>query len=157
MRKVFLLPFLCISLNVFSQSDTSILKFINPSALATPKGYSHAVHLDLGNAKMIIMSGQVALDKQGNVVGKGDLAKQIEQTFLNIKALVEDAGGTMNDVVKISNYLIDLSQIQVFRDIRDKFINVKDPPASTTVQVSRLFREELLVEIEATAIILKRK
>jgi 2-iminobutanoate/2-iminopropanoate deaminase len=105
---------------------------------------------------MIIISGQVALDKQGNLVGKENLAKQLEQTFLNIKSIVEEAGGTMNDVVKITNYLIDISQIQVFRDVRDKFVNVKKPPASTTVQVSRLFRDDFLVEIEAIAIISKR-
>lgn len=140
----------------FSQSDTSNVKFVNPSSISKPKGYSHSVQIDIGSAKMIIISGQVALDKQGNLVGKGDLAKQLEQIFMNIKNIVEETGGTINDVVKISNYLIDISQIQVFRDVRDKFLNVKNPPASTTVQVSRLFRDDFLVEIEAIAIISKR-
>jgi enamine deaminase RidA (YjgF/YER057c/UK114 family) len=88
---------------------------------------------------------------------EGRLAKQIELTFLNIKAFIQDADGTMIQRCKISNHLIDLSQLQLFSDIRDKFINVRTTAASTTVQLSRLFRQELLVEIEATAIILRTK
>lgn len=72
---------------------------------------------------MIIISGQVPLDKQGNLVGKSDLAKRAEQIFLNIKSIVEDAGGTMDNVVKTGIYMVDVSQVQTFRDVRNKFIN----------------------------------
>jgi 2-iminobutanoate/2-iminopropanoate deaminase len=111
------------------------------------------VSIDLGNSKMLIISGQIAFDNKGNLIGKGDMAKQTEQAFLNIKSIVEDAGGTMNDVVKLGNFLTDISQIQTVRRVRDKFINTKNPPASTTVQVSKLVRDDLMIEIEATAII----
>lgn len=123
-----------------SQPETPIVKFQNSTSVSTPKGYSHSAEIDLGNCKMIIISGQVPLDKQGNIVGKDDLAKQAEQVFLNIKNIVEEAGGTMGNVVKTGIYMVDVSQVQVFRDIRNKFINPEKPPASPLMQVSKLFQ-----------------
>lgn len=146
-----LLPFLG-----FSQTDTSLIKFMNPGGLAVPKGYSHAVKVDLGTCYMLLLSGQIALDSKGEVTGKGDLGKQTEQVFRNIKTIVEAAGGTMDHLVKIGVYLTDVSQVQAFRDTRNKFINAQYPPTSTLVQVSKLIRDDLLVEVEATAIIPKR-
>ncbi len=139
----------------YGQNNEALVKFVNPNSVAIPKGYSTTAQVDLGNSKMIIISGLVSLDKQGNVVGKSDFGKQVEQIFLNLKSIVEEAGGTMSDVVKLGCYFTDISQIQTFRDIRDKYVNIKSPPTSTAVQVSRLVREDFLVEIEATAIIRK--
>ena len=110
-----------------SETDTSIVKFKNSTSVSTPKGYSHSVEIDLGNCRMIIISGQVPLDKQGNLVGKDDLAKQTEQVFLNIKNIIEESGGTMGHIVKTGIYMVDLTQIQTFRDIRNKFINLQSP------------------------------
>ncbi len=140
----------------FSQPDIPIVKFQNATSVSTPKGYSHSVEIDLGNGKMIIISGQVPLDKQGNLVGKGNFAKQAEQVFLNIKSIIEEAGGTMDAIVKTGIYMTDLTQIETFRNVRNKFINLQNPPASTLVQVSKLFSDDWLLEIEATAIISKR-
>lgn len=140
-----------------TQMDTSLVRFFNPSSLSTPKGYSHAAEIDLGTCKMIIISGQVALDQQGNLVGKNDLAKQTEQVFLNIRHIVEDAGGNMGHVVKLGYFILDVAQIQTVRDVRNKFINPQTPPASTLVQVSKLFRDDILIEVEATAIIPKKR
>jgi 2-iminobutanoate/2-iminopropanoate deaminase len=141
----------------FSQTDTSVVKFINPPALSTPKGYSHAAEIDLGTCKMLIMSGQVAIDSKGDLVGKGDFSKQAEQVFQNIRSLVESAGGNMNNIVKLGFYVLDVNQLPSLRLIRDKFVNVKTPPASTLVQVSKLFRDDILIEVEATAIIPSKK
>jgi 2-iminobutanoate/2-iminopropanoate deaminase len=156
MKKLIVLPLLLIVMLSMAQKDSSIIKFANPAALSSPKGYSHAATIDLGNCTMIIISGQVALDSSGSLVGKGDVSKQTEQVFLNIKNVVHEFGGTMANVVKLGIYMIDVSQIQAVRDVRNKFINVKNPPASTLVQVSKLFRDDLLIEIEATAIIPKK-
>ncbi|MDX2303723.1 MAG: RidA family protein [Microscillaceae bacterium] len=123
----------------------------------SPAGYSQYVEVDLGTAKMLLISGQVPLDEQGNTVGVGDLSKQIEQTFTNLKNIIEKAGGTMSDIAKLNYYLVDMSQILLLRELRNKFINVQNPPASTAVQVERLFREDVLIEIEATVIIPKKK
>jgi enamine deaminase RidA (YjgF/YER057c/UK114 family) len=106
---------------------------------------------------MLIISGQIALDNKGNLIGKDDLGKQTEQVFLNIKSIVEGAGGNMNNVVKLGYFLTDISQIKAVRQVRDKYVNVKAPPASTTVQVSKLVRDDLLIELEATAIIPNKK
>lgn len=145
--------FLLESFYSFSQQDTSLVKLINPPSLSTPRGYSHVAEINLGNCTMLIISGQVALDEKGNLVGKDDMAKQAEQVFKNIKNCVANAGGTMDNIVKLSYFILDVSQIQKVRDVRDKFINTTKPPASTLVQVSKLFREDILIEIEATAII----
>lgn len=157
MKKLLILPFLFITTLVFSQNDTSLVKFLNPSSVSAPKGYSHAVEVDLGTCRMIIISGQVAIDSKGNLVGKDDFSKQAEQVFQNIKNIVESAGGNMNNVVKLGFYILDVNQIQTLRSVRDKFINIKSPPASTLVQVSKLFRDDILIEVEATAIIPNKK
>lgn len=156
MKKIIPLLLLFLPILGFSQTDTSLTKFMNPAGLSVPKGYSHAVKVDLGTCYMLLLSGQIALDSKGEVTGKGDLGRQTEQVFRNIKAIVEAAGGTMDHVVKIGVYLTDISQVQAFRDARNKFINAQYPPASTLVQVSKLIRDDLLVEVEATAIIPKR-
>ena len=105
---------------------------------------------------MLLISGQVALDAQGNLVGRNDLSKQTEQVFRNIKQLVETSGGTMQQVAKLSYFMLDISQIQAVRDVRNRYLNMAAPPASTAVQVSKLFRDDLLIEIEATVIIPKK-
>jgi 2-iminobutanoate/2-iminopropanoate deaminase len=154
---LYLLLLLCFGSTCFAQLPHRVITFKNPSALSTPKGYSQTAEIDLGSSKMIIMAGQVALNKDGQLVGAGDMAQQTEQVFNNIKSIVEDAGGTMNDIVKLNYYLKDVSKIQQVRAIRDKYINTKTPPASTLVEVSKLFRDDMLIEIEATAVIPKKK
>ena len=155
MKNIYFPFLLLISLAGFSQTDTSIVKFHNSTSVSQPKGYSHSVEIDLGSCKMIIVSGQVALDNEGNLIGKGDLAKQTEQVFTNIMNIITESGGKMDDMVKIDVYMLDVTQVQVFRDVRNKFINQQKPPTSTLVQVSKLFRDDLLIEIEATVIIPK--
>jgi len=140
----------------FAQTDASAVKFLNPATVAAPHGYSHAVEVDLGTCEMVIISGQVALDSKGNLVGPGDYEKQTEQIFINIKNIVESAGGQMDNVVKLGFFIRDVGQIQKVRTVRDRFINIKNPPASTLVEVSKLFRDDVLIEIEATAIIPKK-
>lgn len=157
MKCIASLLFFCLQLNAFAQSDTSIIKFDNPAVVYPGKGYSQTVSVDLGTCTMLVLSGQVAFDKNGNLVGKDDLTKQTEQIFSNIKSIVEDAGGSMNQLIKINFYILDVSKIQSVRNVRDKFVNTNQPPASTLVQVSKLFRDDVLIEIEATAIISKKK
>ncbi len=156
MKKIFLLTLMLITLASFAQTDSNILRLINPPALNPPKGYSHMAVINLGTCKMLIMSGQVGIDGKGHLAGN-DVAKQTEQTFLNIVALVESEGGSISNVVKLSYFMLDVEQIQTVRAVRDKYINIQTPPASTLVQVSKLFRPDILIEIEATAIIPNKK
>ena len=138
-----------------AQAQQTLVKFDNPKSIYPPKGYSHTVTIDLGTCRMIILSGQVALDLQGNLVGKGDLGSQAEQVFQNIKNGITAAGGNMDHLVKLNYFVLDGNEIQPIRDVRDKYINTKTPPASTLVKVSGLFREDILIEIEATFVIPK--
>ncbi|MBC6491808.1 endoribonuclease L-PSP [Flavihumibacter stibioxidans] len=140
----------------FSQTDTSFVHFRNPTSVSPAKGYSHSVEVDLGNSKMIVISGQIALDNKGNLIGKNNLAEQTEQVFTNINNIVTESGGTMDNVIKIGIFMTDITQVQVMRDVRNKFFNHLKPPTSTLVQVCKLVRDDLLIEIEATAIIPKK-
>jgi 2-iminobutanoate/2-iminopropanoate deaminase len=141
-----------VTLTAFSQPD-SIVKFVNPASISSPKGFSQAVQVDLGTCKMLMISGQVAFDQQGNLIGKANFSEQATRVFNNIKSIIEAQGGKMNNLVKINIYLTDINQLATFREIRDQFINTNAPPASTLVQVNHLFRDDVLLEIDATAII----
>jgi len=155
MKSILLIALLLAATTSFAQTNNTV-QLINPSTLSTPKGYSHAAVVDLGTCTMVIISGQVALDSAGNLVGKDDIAKQTEQVFVNIQKVVTAAGGTMDNIVKLGYFTTDVTQIAAIRTARDKYINTQQPPASTLVQVSKLFRDDILIEIEATAIIPKR-
>ena len=146
--------FTLLALQTKAQTAPNV-KFINPETLSTTRSYSHAAIIDLGNCKMVIMSGQLSHDAKGNLVGANDIAKQTEQVFRNIKSVVEAAGGKIDNLVKLGYFVTDVSRIQDVRNVRDQFITTTTKPASTLVQVSKLFRDDLLIEIEATAIIPK--
>lgn len=125
-----------------------------PETMPKSVGYSQLATVTGG--VIVFIAGQVALDKAGKVVGKDDFRAQVQQVFENLKAAVEAAGGTFSDVIKLNSYFLDLSRLLEFREVRDKYINLKDPPASTAIQVSGLFRQEFLVEIEAVAVVKNR-
>jgi reactive intermediate/imine deaminase len=127
------------------------VRFINPATLPKSSGYTHVV--EATNGRTVYISGQIALDRSGNLVGRGDFRAQTQQVFENIKAALEAAGATFKDVVKLNFYVVDITQLQVLRDVRDQFVNTEYPPASTLVEVRRLVRDELLIEIEATAVL----
>lgn len=134
-------------------SNKTIVEFLIPDTMAKSVGYSQTAKVTAG--AVVFIAGQVALDKSGNVVGKDDCRAQLQQIFENLKAAVEAAGGTFHDVIKLNSYFLDLSHLAEFREVRDKYVNLKNPPASTAVQVPRLFKPELLVEVEAVAVVPK--
>jgi reactive intermediate/imine deaminase len=135
-------------------SSEGNFQLLIPETMPKSVGYSQLASVTGG--KIVFISGQVALDKSGNVVGKDDFRAQVQQVFENLRAAVEAAGGDFSQVIKLNSYVLDFSHLQEFREVRDQYINVKNPPASTAVQVSRLFRPELLVEIEAVAVVKKK-
>jgi 2-iminobutanoate/2-iminopropanoate deaminase len=101
--------------------------------------------------RMIFISGQLARDRQGNVVGKGDMRAQLRQVGENIKAALEAAGATLNDLVKTTTYVTDIEEFFKHVDIRMEYFGAA-LPTSTTVEVRRLAHPDFLVEIEAVAI-----
>ena len=123
--------------------------FSNPPGLSTPRGYTHVVDVPAG--RTLYIAGQVAFDAQGNVVGKGDIRAQTEQVFRNLKTAVESAGASMSDVVKINWYVRDVSQLAVYREVREQFFGTGPRPASTLVEVKGLVSDDLLIEVEAIA------
>ena len=122
------------------------IQFLNRA----PAGYSQVVEVRGG--RTLYISGQIAVDSSGNVVGCDDFTAQVKQVFANLKARLDEAGASFNDVVKLNFYLIDGSGLQIVRDIRDTYVNRENPPASTLVVVKQLFRPELLVEVDAIAV-----
>ena len=96
----------------------------------------------------LFVSGHVAMDKSGKVVGVGDAEAQTRQVMANIREVVAAAGGRMEDVAKITCFLIDIADYPAYSKVRAETWP-KDPPASSTVVVAGLVRPELLVEVEA--------
>jgi 2-iminobutanoate/2-iminopropanoate deaminase len=124
---------------------------VNPDTVAPPAGtYSHAIRLELDGAALVFVSGQLALDVQGRLVGEGDMARQTEQVFENLRAILEANGATFRDVVKIGSYLTDMSQLAAMREVRARYLP-EEPPASTLVGVSGLVLPEALLEVEVVA------
>ena len=129
------------------------LRFSNPKTLAKPPGYSYVVEAT-GPNRLIFIAGQLGLDMENKLVGEpGDFRAQAVKAVDNLRLALADAGATLNDVVKINNYLVDMSHIGIFREVRDQNFNMSAPPASTTVAISRLARPGALFEIEAIAVL----
>lgn len=103
--------------------------------------------------RIVHISGQVAVNEQGQLVGGADLQLQSEQVFRNIQTQLERAGGSMKDLIRIDCYFKDLTQIAQFRTARNKFIDLNNPPTSTAVQVSGFVGPDFLIEINAVAAI----
>lgn len=128
-------------------------EFINPKGLAAPHGYTHVIATKPG--KMVFISGQVAMDGQGHLVGKGDLRAQTKQVFENLKTALVASGATFDDVVKITWYVKGYNPqlLPILRDVRDQYVKKEAPPTSTLVGVASLFQDDYLLEVDAVAVI----
>jgi enamine deaminase RidA (YjgF/YER057c/UK114 family) len=137
--------------------DGKAFHIFNPETMAKPTaGYSQVA--EVGEGKIVYIAGQVALDKSGDLVGKGDFRAQLQQVFENLKAAVEASGGDFHSVIKLNYYCaasVDPSQLPVVREVRDKYVNTANPPTSTFVFVQRLVRPEWLIEVDAVAVVKK--
>ncbi len=127
-------------------------RFINPDTLIKPPTYSQVVEVT-GPVRMVFIAGQVAVGRDGKVVGVGDFRAQAVQVFENLKAALAAVGASFQHVVKINNYLVDVAHQPILHEVRKNYLNMTAPPASTTVQVVRLVRAEVLLEIEAVAVL----
>src|SRR5262245_7291985 len=134
----------------FAQARQSHIKRTNPPSLSKPTGYTHVVEVS-GPVKTVYIAGQVAADKDGNIVGANDMKAQAEQVFKNLEAALSAAGAKFTDVVKMNTYATDLANVQAIRDVRARYFGDTALPASTLVQVSRLARPEFMLEIEVIA------
>lgn len=124
---------------------------LNPDGLPVPRGsYSQVVISDPG--RMVFVSGQTASDPQGNTVGIGDVRAQAHYVIEKIKRAIEAAGGTVNDVVSMTIFTTDVQFHRTINEVRRELLG-PNFPTSTMVQVVALARPELLLEVNATAII----
>lgn len=127
-------------------------RFINPEGLSKPRGYTHVVS---ARGTLVAIAGQVAWDAAGNLVGAGDLRAQAEQVFRNLQCALEAAGARWQDLVKITVYVVGYrpEHREIVREVRSRFVGTDTAPASTLVGVQALVLPELLIEIDALAVI----
>jgi len=131
----------------------AVHRFLNPPAIPAPRGYSHVVETK-GPSRTIYLAGQLGMTADGKFPGHpGDFRAQAVQCFENLKAALAAAGATFEHVVKLNNYLVDMAHLPLYFEVRDRYVDTKNPPASTTIQISKLARDGALYEVEAIAVV----
>jgi enamine deaminase RidA (YjgF/YER057c/UK114 family) len=134
-----------------SGSASADIRFLNPEGLFKPSTFSQVAIAE--GDRVVYISGQTARDASSNVVGVGDVKRQAEQVFGNLRIAVEAAGGSMADIAKITTFVVDLKpgdRVWIGEMVKKHF---PTPPAHTLVGISALAVPELLIEIEATAVL----
>lgn len=124
----------------------------SPHNLPPTANYSHLAIVPAG-VRTIYISGQVPLDTNGNLIGKGDFEAQAMKVFDNLRLALQDAEAGFETLVKIGMYLADMDDLPTLRRVRDRFIHVDNPPTSTLSQVSAFFHPDILFEMDAIAVI----
>jgi enamine deaminase RidA (YjgF/YER057c/UK114 family) len=125
-------------------------------AYARPSSFSRGIRFDLGDKSMLMISGTASIDEDGQTTCVGDFRAQLWRTYRNITALLASEGATWHDVVRTTCYLRDIERdYKDFNEVRTAFfgwLGLNPLPASTGIQ-ARLCRDDLLVEIEAIAVV----
>lgn len=128
----------------------SNIRFLNPDAIPKPRGYTHVVEVT-GPGRIVYIAGQLGFGHDGRA---GDFRAQVTQAFEHLKAALAAVGATFDHVVKLNNYLVDIrTNLPIYREVRDKYVNTAAPPASTTVGVPALAVEGALYEVEAVVML----
>jgi enamine deaminase RidA (YjgF/YER057c/UK114 family) len=130
------------------------IRRLNPPELGASPGYSQIV--EVSASRIIFIAGQTALDRNGDLVGKNDFAAQADQVFRNLDAALQAVGCTASNLVKLTVFLRDMSNLSAYREARNRFFASVSPPAApaiTLVEVSKLYGPDFLIEIEAVAAI----
>jgi enamine deaminase RidA (YjgF/YER057c/UK114 family) len=127
------------------------IRYHNPEALYEPRFFTHAVSAE-DASRLVYVSGQVSYDRDGITLGK-DMREQCEQVFKSLTHALKAAGTGWKDVVKINGYMVNLNpaDVNVYREVRSRYIDMERMPASTLVGVERLVHEDLLLEVEVIA------
>lgn len=127
---------------------------VNPSSVAKPVGYSHAYETQGG--RTLYLAGQVAFDREGHVVGKGDLVAQFRQVCVNLQAILAERGGRMSDIVKLTLFVLSKADYkararEIGRVYREYFGT--HYPAMTLVEIKSLYDDDCAIEIEGVAVL----
>lgn len=148
-RSALVLAVTFVAASTVHAADSSLRRIRPPVSAEAPR-YSQAV---VANG-LVFVSGQVAYDAQRRVVGKGDMRAQTRQAFENLKAVLAEAGSDLAHVVRLNAYLTDLSQLEAHREARKEYLgDFANAPASTLVGVTRLVDPDLMLELEAVAVV----
>ncbi len=126
------------------------MSVINPEGL---KARSYYNHIKVRSGMPVFPTGQVAWDENGDVVGTGDMSKQVEQVYQNIDRLLEGLKVSRDAIVKTTTYVTDLSLIPAIHPVRERFFSGLELPASTLFQVSALAEPALMLEIEMVVMV----
>ncbi|MFG3249636.1 RidA family protein [Streptomyces sp. NPDC048187] len=129
---------------------SELTRITAPEGVAPATQYTHVV---LGTGRFVAVSGQLALDEDGTVVGEGDAAAQARQVFENLRRCLASAGAGFDDVVKLTFFVTDMAHMGAIRAARAEHIPDDRLPAASAVQVAALVRPEFLMEIEALAVV----
>ena len=129
---------------------TELRHVIAPDGAPAGRGYSQVV---TGRGRLVVVSGQVAQNAKGELVGPGDPAAQARQVFENLGRCLAEGGAGFDDVVKLTLFVLDVADLPAVREARDAVIDTARPPASSAVQVSALFAPGYLLEVEAWALV----
>lgn len=127
------------------------LQTLNPSSLPPAHGYSHVVIAPPG--RLVSISGQVAIDSAGAIVGEGNFMAQCVQVFDNLRRALRSVGLTFADVVRTDMFVTDLDHLPALRQCRTRYLPEEDPPTSALLKVEALFRPELMLEVAVEAIL----
>lgn len=122
---------------------------VNPPDVWSPFG-AFSMAVIQGDGQMVHLKGQVSLDRDGRVVGPGDMRVQVRKVLENIQSVLASMGGRMGDIVSLVHYATDIESFMKAGDIRNAFFSAPFP-VTTTVQVERLYHPELVIEIAAIA------
>ncbi|MFD9908330.1 RidA family protein [Streptomyces sp. NPDC059063] len=121
-----------------------------PDGVAPATAYTHVV---TGTGRLVAVSGQLALDEEGKLVGEGDAAAQAMRVFENLRRCLAAAGATFDDVIKLTYFVTDMAHMPAVRIARDAYLDPARLPASSAMQVAGLIDPAFLMEIEALAVV----
>ncbi|WP_433084529.1 RidA family protein [Dactylosporangium sp. CA-052675] len=128
-----------------------VMMLDSPAGVTPPAGpYSHVARVDTGDATLLFLAGQIAVDDDGVLVGDGDMAAQARHIFRVVLGILQAHGAGFADVAHIRTFVTDLGMLPAYGTVRRELFP-GTPPASTTVEVSKLFRPGALLEVEVTA------
>ena len=127
-------------------------QYLNPKEIFQSPFFTHTVAVS-GPAKTVYVSGQVSYDRDGFVIGKDDMRAQSEQVFKCLTHNLKAAGADWSDVVKLNAYMVKMNAdtVNVYREVRARYLDAKHMPASTLIGVKRLVHDDLLLEVEVIA------
>jgi enamine deaminase RidA (YjgF/YER057c/UK114 family) len=125
---------------------------INPWTWQQKFGFAHAWRVD-GAESVVFLAGQGPVSPEGELIAPGDFDAQARQTFENMRTVLEQAGASFDDVVKVTAYFTDITKLREYAHVRNEFIDAAEPPASTAIEVRSLALPGMMIEVDAIAVL----